>query len=70
MNTSGLIVGNFGDNAHILGDCEEKGAKTLLGAEAGGLGQAFRQVGAAAARRFERRRSATLARSPIDSERR
>ena len=52
VNTSGLIVGNFGDNAHILGDCEEKGAKTLLGAEAGGLGQAFRQVGAAAARRF------------------
>ena len=48
VNTSGLIVGNFGDNAHILGDCEEKGAKTLLGAEAGGLGQAFRQVGAAA----------------------
>eukprot|EP00740_Mantoniella_antarctica_P008193 CAMPEP_0181351992 /NCGR_PEP_ID=MMETSP1106-20121128/2075_1 /TAXON_ID=81844 /ORGANISM="Mantoniella antarctica, Strain SL-175" /LENGTH=262 /DNA_ID=CAMNT_0023464529 /DNA_START=51 /DNA_END=835 /DNA_ORIENTATION=- len=48
VNTMGLIVGNFGENAHILGDCEERGAKVLLGAEAGGLGQAFRQVGAAA----------------------
>ena len=48
VNTGGLIVGNFGENAHLLGDCEEKGAKVLLGAEAGGLGQAFRQVGAAA----------------------
>lgn len=48
VNSMGLIVGNFGENAHILGDCEEKGAKVLLGAEAGGLGQAFRQVGAAA----------------------
>ena len=62
VNTSGLIVGNFGDNAHILGDCEEKGAKTLLGAEAGGLGQAFRQV-ARRRRRFERRRSATRSRA-------
>ena len=35
-------------NAHHLGDCEEKGAKILLGEQAGGLGQAFRQVGAAA----------------------
>ena len=69
VNTSGLIVGNFGDNAHILGDCEEKGAKTLLGAEAGGLGQAFRQVGAAATSlRAPAERNA--ARSPIDSERR
>ena len=27
VNTMGLIVGNFGENAHILGDCEERGAK-------------------------------------------
>ena len=32
----------------MLGDVEERGAKTLLGQTAGGLGQAFRQVGAAA----------------------
>ena len=48
VNSGGLIVGNFGDNAALLGDCEERGAKMLLGETAGGLGQAFRQVGAAA----------------------
>lgn len=44
----GVLTGTFGESAHILGDCEEKGAKILLGQEAGGLGQAFRQVGSAA----------------------
>ena len=44
----GILTGTFGESAHILGDCEEKGAKILLGEEAGGLGQAFRQVGSAA----------------------
>ena len=44
----GILTGTFGENAHHLGDCEEKGAKMLLGDEAGGLGQAFRQVGSAA----------------------
>jgi len=44
----GILTGTFGENAHHLGDCEEKGAKLLLGEEAGGLGQAFRQVGSAA----------------------
>ena len=44
----GILTGTFGENAHHLGDCEEKGAKILLGEQAGGLGQAFRQVGAAA----------------------
>jgi hypothetical protein len=48
VNSGGLILGNFGDNAALLGDCEERGAKMLLGETAGGLGQAFRQVGAAA----------------------
>tara|TARA_B110000977_G_scaffold179511_1_gene238175 strand:- start:5337 stop:7046 length:1710 start_codon:yes stop_codon:yes gene_type:complete len=48
INSGGLIVGNFGENAVLLGDCEERGAKMLLGETAGGLGQAFRQVGAAA----------------------
>jgi sorting nexin-1/2 len=50
VNAMGLIVGNFGENARVLGDCEERGAKVLLGEEAGGLGQAFRQVGGAATR--------------------
>lgn len=44
----GILTGTFGENAHHLGDCEEKGAKILLGEEAGGLGQAFREVGSAA----------------------
>ena len=48
VNSGGLILGNLGDNALFLGDCEERGAKMLLGETAGGLGQAFRQVGAAA----------------------
>jgi sorting nexin-1/2 len=48
VNAGGLIIGNFGDNCVLLGDVEERGAKTLLGQTAGGLGQAFRQVGAAA----------------------
>ena len=48
VNSGGLVLGNFGDNAALLGDCEERGAKMLLGETAGGLGQAFRQVGAAA----------------------
>ena len=48
VNSGGLVLGNLGDNALFLGDCEERGAKMLLGETAGGLGQAFRQVGAAA----------------------
>ena len=48
VNTGGIIVESFAENARTLGDCEEKGAKVLLGEDAGGLGQAFRQVGAAA----------------------
>ena len=48
VNSGGLVLGNLGDNAALLGDCEERGAKMLLGETAGGLGQAFRQVGAAA----------------------
>ena len=48
VNTGGIIVESFAENARTLGDCEEKGAKVLLGDDAGGLGQAFRQVGAAA----------------------
>ena len=48
VNSGGLVLGNFGDNAALLGDCEERGAKMLLGETAGGLGQAFRQVAAAA----------------------
>ena len=48
VHNLGILTGTFGENAHHLGDCEEKGAKILLGEQAGGLGQAFRQVGAAA----------------------
>ena len=48
VNAGGIIVESFAENARVLGDCEEKGAKVLLGDAAGGLGQAFRQVGAAA----------------------
>ena len=47
MNAGGIIVESFAENAEGAGD-GEKGASVLLGDAAGGLGQAFRRVGAAA----------------------
>ena len=38
VNSGGLVLGNFGDNAALLGDCEERGAKMLPRRDRGGAG--------------------------------
>ena len=49
LNSGGLVLGNFGDNAALLGDCEERARAHRSSARPrGGLGQAFRQMATAA----------------------